>query len=86
MRLDLTVIKNETSLKFDKAMDKVADKFIEMLSISLDTASPEIDKEKREHVELALQDLFSDEFNNFKAQFIHTMFKAGDLIENGLGS
>lgn len=86
MKLDLTVIKNESVLKFEKAIAKVGDRFQEMLAIALDTAVHELDKEKVEHVWQALEDLLRDEFSQYKIQFTRCMNKASELVENGLSS
>jgi hypothetical protein len=84
MQLDLTFIKNETVVKFEKALTRIKTKYQDMLSIALDAASKEIDSEKREEVELALNDLFNDEIRKYGLQFITAINKASSLVENGL--
>lgn len=84
MQLDLTFIKNETVVKFEKSLMKVKNKYQDMLSIALDAASKEIDSEKREQVELALNDLLNDELRKYGLQFLSCINKASSLVENGL--
>lgn len=86
MKLDTTMIKNESILKLTKSLSKVKDKFEEMLSIALDTATYEIDQEKRVEVEHVLSDLFNDQFNKFVLEYTKCMNKASSLIETSLGT
>ena len=86
MKIDLTIIKNESVSKFEKSICKVGDKFQDMLSIALDAMIHEIDAEKRGEVIIALDDMLRDEFSQYKISFIRCMNKAAELVENGLGS
>lgn len=86
MKLDLTVIKNESTVKFAKSCKKVRKYFDEMLMIALDTSRQEIDDEKRQQVEIVLGDMLNDEFSKALMSFTKCMNKAGELIENDLGS
>ncbi len=86
MKLDLTVIKNESAHKFEKALHNLGMKFQEMLSLALDTAIHEIDKDKREQVQCSLDELLHDEFGVYKTSYIRLMNKAGELVETGLGT
>jgi hypothetical protein len=84
MQLDLTVIKNETVLKFEKSLLKIKNRYQDMLSIALDAAVKEIDPQKREDVEIALNDLLNDELRKYGLSFIACLNKASSLVENGL--
>ena len=86
MKLDLTVIKNESISKFEKAVEKTNDKFMDMLSLALDTAVHEIDDEARKQVSQVLSDLFHDELSALKNSYAKCLNKASELVENGLGS
>lgn len=86
MKLDLTVIKNESILKFEKSMTSVANKFMDMLTIGLDTAVHEIDPDKRKEVEIVLSDLLRDEFSRFRMSYVKCMNKASEIVENELGN
>lgn len=84
MKLDLTVIKNESILKLEKAHKNVKNKFEDMLFIALDAVVHEIDSEKRQEIEVILGDLLNDEFNKYKLAYTKCMNKAAELVENGL--
>ena len=84
MKLDLTIMKNESILRFQKYCAKTQDHFHEMLSIALDAAVYEIDKDKRQQVETELMDLFNDEFNKYKMTYTNCINKAARLVEEGL--
>ncbi len=84
MKLDLTVIKNESVLKLEKAHKSIKNKFEDMLAIALDAAIHEINQEKRQEVEVVLSDLLNDEFNKYKLAYIKCMNKAAELVETGL--
>ena len=84
MQLDLTFIKNETVVKFEKSISKVKDKYLDMLSIALDAAIKEIDPEKRKQVEVCLNDLLNDELRKYSLLFVECMNKSSNLVESGL--
>lgn len=84
MKLDITVIKNETLLKFQKAMKSTKDKFHDMLSIALDAAIHEIDQDKRQEVGMTVNDMINDEFNRYLTAFTKCMNKASEIIQNEL--
>jgi len=86
MKLDLTVIKNDSVNRLDKSLKSIKNKFQDMLSIALDAAIHEIDSEKRQEVEIVLSDLLNDEFNKFILSYTKCMNKAAELVENGLNS
>ena len=86
MKLDLTVIKNETVSKFEKTAAKVGDKFEEMVTLALDTMIHEIDMEKAEHVLSSVTDMLRDEFSDYRTRFIRCMNKVAEIIETELGS
>jgi hypothetical protein len=84
MDIDLSLIKNESLVKFDKSLKKVKDKFFDMLLISLNTIAPNIEVEVMQNIELALSDLFNDEANKYKVYFTSALNKASDIVENSL--
>lgn len=84
MQLDLSVIKNETIVKFEKALTKIKNRYQDMLAIALDAAVKEIDPQKREEVEIVLNELLNDEFRKYGLTFIACLNKASSLVENGL--
>lgn len=84
MQLDLTFIKNDTAVKFDKSLTKIKNTYQDMLAIALDAAIKEIDPDKRQDVEMALNDMFNDEITKYHHQFIECLNKASSLVENGL--
>lgn len=86
MRLDITMIKNESIVKLDKSLSKVANTFMDMLSIAFATAIYEIDQEKRKEVEVILYDMLRDEFGKFSVSYTRFMNKASDLISSSLNS
>jgi len=85
MKLDLSVVKNESVIKFEKSLKKVRRYFDEMLFLSLSTAAYEIDADKKKQVEVQLQNILDDEFNKSLHSFHICMNKASSLIENSLG-
>lgn len=84
MDIDLTFIKNESVLKLSKSLNKVKDKFFEMLLISLDTMAPNIDDDLKKGIESTLEDLISDEIKKFILSFHGTMNKASIIVESQL--
>lgn len=84
MQLDLTFIKNDTALKFEKSITKIKTKYQDMLSIALDAAIKEIDPVKRQDVEISLNDMFNDELRKYNLLFVECLNKASNLVENGL--
>jgi hypothetical protein len=86
MKLNLSVIKNESTLKLEKAHKTIKNKFDEMLALGLDTAVHEIDSTKREEVEIVVSDMLRDTFNKFEIEYIRCMTRVCDLIESELGT
>ena len=86
MKLDITMIKNESMVKFGKSLGKVADSFMDTLAIALNAAIHEIDQEKRKEVEQVLSDMMRDEFGKFNLSYARCMNKASEVIENSLNS
>lgn len=84
MKLEIINIKNETAVKFDKSLKSIKNKFFDTLSIALDATVHEIDQEKRKEVEFVIDDMFNDEFNKMKVNFIKLLNKVNDEIEKGL--
>ncbi|HXK00738.1 MAG TPA: hypothetical protein VNF93_02490 [Buchnera sp. (in: enterobacteria)] len=84
MQLDLTMIKNETLLNFGKSLIKIKSKFEDMLNIALDSATKEINSDKRKEVEIVLNDMLNDEMSKYNLQFISCMNKCTNLIESSL--
>lgn len=84
MKLDLTIIKNESVDKFEKALKSVKNKFGDMLAIALDATIHELNQENRVQVEIAVDDLLNDLFSQFKFQLIGTLNKADDVIQSGM--
>lgn len=86
MKLDLTVIKNKSIVKFAKYCKKVRKDFDEMLMIALDTSNKDIDYNKRQLVKIVLDEMLDDEFCKTLWSFTKCMNQVGELIENDLGS
>jgi hypothetical protein len=84
MQLDLTVIKNETSLKFAKVLIQVRNKFAKDLSLVLDTSHLNLDQEKREEVEIKVSDMFHDELTRHQSQFTGALNKICNTVVDGL--
>lgn len=84
MKLDLTIIKNESVIKMEKSMKSVINKFQDMLSIALDATIHEFDQEKRKEVAIVLDDMLRDEVSKYKIEFTRCMNKADDLLQNSL--
>lgn len=86
MKLDLTIIKNESIAKCEKSLKRLKSYFEEMLFIALAASVHEIDNDKKQQVEITLNDLLNDEINKLIISFTGCMNKATNLIENELGS
>ncbi len=84
MKLDLSVIKNESIVKLEKSLKRIKTSFQDMLALALDTAIHEIDPEKRQQVEVVLNDMLSDEFNKSVMSYTTCMNKASEIVETGL--
>jgi|GEM_PF-4551642 len=84
MKLDITVIKNESIVKFEKSMKTVKEKFQDMLGIALDAAVHEIDPERRQEVSVVLNDTINDEISKCLLSFTKCMNKCSDLVNNSL--
>jgi len=85
MKLDLSVLKNESINKLEKAHKSIKNKFEDMLSLCLDAAIYEIDAEKRQEVEVVLSDMINDEFSKLLISYTKCMNKVCDLAVNELG-
>jgi hypothetical protein len=85
MKLDLSVVKNESIVKFEKSLKSVKKHFENNLFLALSSAAYEIDSDKKDQVEVQLQDLLSDELNKALNSFHICMNKASLLVENSLG-
>lgn len=84
MKIDITVIKNESVIKLEKSLKSVKQKFNDMLSLALDTAIHEIDNDKRKQVEVVINDMINDESNQLLTKFTHCMNRVSDLVQNEL--
>lgn len=85
MKLDLSVVKNESVVKFEKSLKAVKKHFENNLFLALSSAAYEIDSDKKNQVEIQLSDLLDDELNKFLNSFHICMNKASSLVENSLG-
>ena len=85
MKLDLSVVKNESVVKFEKSLKSIKKHFENNLFLALSSAAYEIDSDKKDQVEVQLQDLLSDELNKSLNSFHICMNKASSLVENSLG-
>lgn len=85
MKLDLSVVKNESVIKFEKSLKAVKKHFDNNLFLALSSAAFEIDADKKNQVEEQLIDLLNDELSKALHSFHVCMNKASSLIENTLG-
>lgn len=86
MKLNLSFIKNESIIKFEKAIKKSKCKFEDMISIALDVAMHEVDEEKRGKVSIMIGDLFNYELSKILISYTKCLNIASEIIENELGS
>ena len=84
MRLDLSIIENEAINNFEKKALKARDKFLDLLSIALDAAVNEIDKDKRERVQLVVEDELDKEVSKCIMIFRGAISRAANQLEERL--
>lgn len=85
MKLDLSAVKTESIVKFEKSLKTIRKHFDNNLFIALSTSGYEIDPDKKDQVDIQIKDLLSDELNKALNSFCSCMNKASSLIENTLG-